>query len=33
MKSFLSEKTAGVEDELPNFNIINAFGLRVFTDE
>ena len=33
MKSFLSEKMAGVEDELPNFSIMKAFGLPAFTDE
>ena len=33
MKSFLSEKMEDMEDELPNFNIMKAFGLPVFTDE
>ena len=33
MKSFLSEKMADMEDELPNVNIMKAFGLPVFTDE
>ena len=33
MKSFLSEKMVDVEEELPNLNIMKAFGLAVFTDE
>ena len=33
MKSFLSEKMADMEDELPNFNIMKPLGLPVFTDE
>ena len=32
MKSFLSEKMVGVEDELSKVNIMKAFGFPVFAD-